>query len=78
MSDLLLRPDETWLGRVCSETVARMDAGPKPTWMYLRRVSEQTLASQVGPAAISRSKRAKNQAEKLSKILYAAALYPTK
>ena len=23
-----------------SETVARMDAGPKPTWMYLRRVSE--------------------------------------
>jgi len=25
----------------CSETVARRDAGDKPIWMYLRRVSEQ-------------------------------------
>jgi len=38
---------------VCSETVARMDAGPKPTGMYLRRVSEHVVVSQVGPAVIS-------------------------
>ena len=25
---------------IMSETVARMDAGPEPTWTYLRRVSD--------------------------------------
>jgi hypothetical protein len=43
---------------VCSETVARMDAGPKPTGMYLRRASEQTIGSHVEPSAIHYGQRA--------------------
>jgi len=35
-----------------------MDAGPKPTGMYLRRVSEQPVVSKVVPAAIDQGKRA--------------------
>jgi hypothetical protein len=35
-----------------------MDAGPKPTGMYLRRVSEQAVVSKVEPAAIHQGKRA--------------------
>jgi len=31
-----------------SETVARRDAGDKPTWTYLRRVSEQACLSHDG------------------------------
>jgi hypothetical protein len=44
----------------CSETVARMDAGPKPTWTYSRRVSEQAIVSRV----------------ELAKTTYSSALPP--
>ena len=32
---------------LASETVARRDAGPEPTWTYLRRVSEASIAIHV-------------------------------
>ena len=37
----------TWVARLVSEAVARRDAGPEPTWTYLRRVSETSLATHV-------------------------------
>ena len=37
----------TWIARLVAETVARRDAGPEPTWTYLRRVSETSLAIHV-------------------------------
>jgi len=45
------RPAQTWVASPLAETVARMDAGPKPTWRYLRRVSAKGLAIHVGLAA---------------------------
>jgi len=42
----------------CSETMGRRDAAHKPTWTYLRRVSEQAVVSQVGPTAPIARKRA--------------------
>ena len=43
-------PVEQWLALSQSETVARMDAGDKPTGTYLRRVSDWLSASHCDPA----------------------------
>ena len=40
--------------RSWSETVARMDAGAKPTGTYLRRVSDQDLGNMSEPSAAVR------------------------
>ena len=44
---LVLVRSRIWVAACLSETVARRDAAPKPTWMYSRRVSETHAAARI-------------------------------